>query len=187
MGKEENLKKRKKFVKSDEKALKDGLDPVENGRKGGIASGKAKAEKKLIKNIWQAILNSEIQDESYVKNEIEKYPFLDKEQITNAYVFSKDIIEILRRRRKVYLKDSKGEAIVDEKGQKQKVDEPYYSENARLKAYEIIMNYSGQKPVEKQEVTNIDADGYRRILMGDEDIFEGDYGSANEDEEETEE
>ena len=55
------------------------------------------------------------------------------------------------------------------------------------KAFCIVRDTMGQAPVQKQEVTNIDADGYRRILMGDEDIFEGDYGSANEDEEETEE
>ena len=55
------------------------------------------------------------------------------------------------------------------------------------KAFEILRDTSNQKPVEKQQITNIDADGYRRILMGDEDIFAGDYGSADEDEEETEE
>ena len=170
MGKEENLKKRKKFVKSDEKALKDGLDPVENGRKGGIASGKAKAEKKLVKNIWQAILNSEIQDEEYVKKEIEKYPLLDKEQITNAYNFSKDIIEILRRRKEGFLKDDDGNYILDENGKRQKVIEPYYNDNTRLKAYEIIMNYSGQKPVEKQEISNISEDGVIKIILDGKEL-----------------
>lgn len=48
------------------------------------------------------------------------------------------------------------------------------------KAFEIVRDTMGQAPVQKQEITNIDQDGYRRVLMGDEDIFAGDYGSADE-------
>lgn len=52
------------------------------------------------------------------------------------------------------------------------------------KAFEIVRDTMGQAPVQKQEITNIDQDGYRRVLMGDEDIFAGDYGSADESDEE---
>ena len=54
------------------------------------------------------------------------------------------------------------------------------------KAFEIVRDTMGQAPVQKQEITNIDQDGYRRVLMGDEDIFAGDYGSADEGDEDEE-
>lgn len=54
------------------------------------------------------------------------------------------------------------------------------------KAFEIVRDTMGQAPVQKQEITNIDQDGYRKVLIGDEDIFAGDYGSADESDEEEE-
>ena len=54
------------------------------------------------------------------------------------------------------------------------------------KCAEFIRDTVGQKPIEKQQVINVDQDGYRKVLMGDEDIFAGDYGSADESDEEEE-
>lgn len=55
------------------------------------------------------------------------------------------------------------------------------------KAFSIVRDTMGQAPVQKQEIINLDQDGYRQVLMGDEDIFAGDYGSADESDEEEEE
>lgn len=158
--------------------FKSGKEAAENGKKGGIASGEAKREKKLVKSIWTAILNSEIQDEDYIKQEIEKYPLLEKEQITNAYNFSKDIIEILRRRKEIILKDDDGQPILDSNNNKQKIVVPFYNENTRLKAYEIIMNYSGQKPVE-QQIIGFDENNELIIDLGDDEEEEEEYENGD--------
>ena len=63
---------------------------------------------------------------------------------------------------------------------------PAYKAADRMEAFKILRDTAGQKPIDKQEITNIDQDGYRRVLMGDEDIFAGDYGSADEGDEEEE-
>ena len=54
------------------------------------------------------------------------------------------------------------------------------------KCAEFIRDTVGQKPIEKQQVVNVDQDGDRKVWMGDEDIFAGDYGSADESDEEEE-
>ena len=148
----------------------------ENGRKGGIASAKAKQEAKLIKNIITGILNCELDNEEYIQSQLEKYPELKREQITQGYQFVQDMVEILRRRKR--------KKEINEEGKEETTIVPYYNVANRIKAFETIINYGGQKPVEKQEITNVDNDGFRRVLMEDEDIFAGDYGSANTDEEE---
>lgn len=150
----------------------------ENGRKGGIASAKAKQEAKLIKNIITGILNCELDNEEYIQSQLEKYPELKREQITQGYQFVQDMVEILRRRKR--------KKEINEDGKEETTIVPYYNVANRIKAFETIINYGGQKPVEKQEIINLDQDGYRQVLMGDEDIFAGDYGSADESDEEEE-
>lgn len=146
----------------------------ENGRKGGIASAKAKQEAKLIKNIITGILNCELDNEEYIQSQLEKYPELKREQITQGYQFVQDMVEILRRRKR--------KKEINEDGKEETTIVPYYNVANRIKAFETIINYGGQKPVEKQEVTNIDSNGYMQILMNGEDIFNQDVDYTKEDE-----
>lgn len=111
---------------------------------------------KALKDLSLIVLNSKIKDERIITRVLEQYPNLEREQVTQGLMFLLDMAQIIN--------DDTAKA------------------SDRLKAFQILEATSGQKPIEKQEITNIDQDGYRRVLMGDEDIFEGDYGSAEEDE-----
>ena len=135
-------------------------EAVKNGRKGGIASGKKKRADKQLKTIATLILNSTVKDKEsfeYLKKEIDN---IEEEQVTKGTLLLS----------KIFMKANSKTATFSD----------------LVKALEVLRDTSGQKPIEKQEVTNIDQDGYRRVLMGDEDIFAGDYGSADEGDEEEE-
>lgn len=122
-----------------------------NGKKGGVASGKVRREKKRMKELCDLVLNNKIQDEKTIEGLKQRFPEMNTDDVTF------ELMLILKQ----YEKAKDGDA----------------------KAFELLRDTSGQKPIEKQEITNIDADGYRKVLMGDEDIFAGDYGSSNTDEE----
>ena len=124
----------------------------ENGRKGGVASGKARQKKRLMKDLVIEMLNSKIWSDELKAKILNVFPEMEDEkmQVQTAMIASQ------------IQKAMKGDT----------------------KAFEVMRDTAGQKPVDKQEITNIDQDGYRRVLMGDEDIFAGDYGSADEGDEE---
>ena len=113
-----------------------------------------------LKDLSLKVLNSKIKDERIIQRVLEQYPNIEREQITQGFLFLLNMAKIIN--------DDTAKA------------------SDRLKAYQILEATSGQKPIDKQEITNIDQDGYRRVLMGDEDIFAGDYGSADEGDEEEE-
>ena len=62
MANEKNLKRG-----NPETQFKSGREAVENGRKGGIASGESKREKKTIQNILNAFLNSDVKNQKSLK------------------------------------------------------------------------------------------------------------------------
>ena len=168
-------KSREELKKIGEKTqFKSGKEAAENGKKGAIASAKVRQEAKLIKNIITGILNCELDNEEYIQSQLEKYPELKREQITQGYQFVQDMVEILRRRKR--------KKEINEDGKEETIIVPYYNVANRIKAFETIINYGGQKPVEKQEVTNVDNNGYMQILMNGEDIFNQDVDYTKEDE-----
>ena len=50
------------------------------------------------------------------------------------------------------------------------------------KAFELLRDTSGQKPIEKQEVKNINSDGYLQVLINGEDEFNEDIEENNDEE-----
>lgn len=50
------------------------------------------------------------------------------------------------------------------------------------KAFELLRDTSGQKPIEKQEVKNINSDGYMQVLINGEDEFNEDLEENNDEE-----
>lgn len=165
-----------------ETQFKSGEQAAINGRKGGIASQKSLKEKKLLKTIAQAMLDAPIQDDFFIEKAMSLYPGLEKEQITQSFAMLSDVIEILRKRKSVPAKDEDGKEIKDENGRRVMESKPAYKAADRLKAYQILEATSGQRPIEKQEVTNIDNNGYMQILMNGEDIFNQDVDYIKEDE-----
>ena len=145
---------------------------VENAKKGGIASGKARAEKKLLKTIAQAMLDAPIQDDFFIEKAMSLYPGLEKEQITQSFAMLSDVIEILRKRKNVPAKDEDGKEIKDENGRRVMESKPAYKAADRLKAYQILEATSGQKPIDKQEITNIDNKGFLKVVVDGIDISE---------------
>ena len=123
-----------------------------NGRKGGIASGKAKRKKIIFKEIFEHISNVKLSNEKHIQKLKELYPEVTEDEMNYGVLSAFRILE--------------------------------KSLSGSTKAFEIVRDTMGQAPVQKQEITNIDQDGYRKVLMGDEDIFAGDYGSADESDEE---
>ena len=126
----------------------------ENGRKGGVASGKARQKKRLMKDLVIEMLNSKIWSDELKAKILNVFPEMEDEkmQVQTAMIASQ------------IQKAMKGDT----------------------KAFEVMRDTAGQKPVDKQEITNIDQDGYRRVLSGDEDILAGDYVCADEGDEEEE-
>jgi hypothetical protein len=117
-----------------------------NGRKGGIASGEKRRADKKLKTLATLILNSTVNDQrnfEYLKKEIDN---IEDEQITRGAL-------ILA---KIFMKAN--------------------SENATLadlmRALELLRDTSGQKPVEKQEITNIDNKGFLKVVVDGIDISE---------------
>ena len=129
-------------------------EAAEKGRKGGIASGKAKRKKLMFKEIFEHISNVKLSNEKHIQKLKELYPEVTEDEMNYGVLSAFRILE--------------------------------KSLSGSTKAFEIVRDTMGQAPVQKQEITNIDQDGYRRVLMGDEDIFAGDYGSADEGDEEEE-
>lgn len=122
-----------------------------NGRKGGIASGKAKRKKIVYKKIFEEITQLKLSKENHIQKLKELYPEVTEDEMNYGVLSAFRILE--------------------------------KSLSGSTKAFEIVRDTMGQAPVQKQEITNIDQDGYRKVLMGDEDIFAGDYGSADESDE----
>lgn len=127
-------------------------EAAEKGRKGGIASGKAKRKKIIFKEIFEHISNIKLSNEKHIQKLKELYPEVTEDEMNYGVLSAFRILE--------------------------------KSLSGSTKAFEIVRDTMGQAPVQKQEITNIDQDGYRKVLMGDEDIFAGDYGSADESDEE---
>ena len=167
MGREGNFK-----GKTKETQFKSGLEAVENGRKGGIAAQKSLKEKKLLKTIAQAMLDAPIQDDFFIEKAMSLYPGLEKEQITQSFAMLSDVIEILRKRKNVPAKDEDGKEIKDENGRRVMESKPAYKAADRLKAYQILEATSGQKPIDKQEITNIDNKGFLKVVVDGIDISE---------------
>ena len=111
---------------------------------------------KALKDLSLIVLNSKIKDERIITRVLEQYPNLEREQITQGLMFLLDMAKIIN--------DDTAKA------------------SDRLKAFQIFEATSGQKTIEKHEVTPLDENGYIRVLCDGVDIFEGDYGSAEEDE-----
>ena len=167
MGREENFK-----GKTKETQFKSGPEAVENGRKGGIAAQKSLKEKKLLKDIAQTMLDAPIQDDFFIAKAMSLYPGLKKEQITQSFAMLSDVIEILRKRKNVPAKDEDGKEIKDENGRRVMESKPAYKAADRLKAYQILEATSGQKPIDKQEITNIDSKGFLKVVVDGIDISE---------------
>ena len=152
MAKEENLKNRIKFSNTDDEAMKKNHNASKCGKKGGIASGKAKRKKIIYKEIFEHITKLNLSKENHIQKLKELYPEVTEDEMNYGVLSAFRILE--------------------------------KSLSGSTKAFEIVRDTMGQAPVQKQEITNIDQDGYRKVLMGDEDIFAGDYGSADESDEE---
>ena len=104
----------------------------ENARKAGIASGKARKKSKLMRELLNTILDTKL-DEHNTQQALKMFPDLDPEQATRGLWFVIDVINILTER--------------DEN-----TKEPKHKDADRLKAFEIIRDTAGQKPVEQQIV-----------------------------------
>ena len=111
---------------------------------------------KALKDLSLIVLNSKIKDERIITRVLEQYPNLEREQVTQGLMFLLDMAQIIN--------DDTSKA------------------SDRLKALELLRDTSGQKPVEKQEIKNIDSNGYMQILMNGEDVFNQDVDYTKEDE-----
>ena len=91
-----------------------------NGRKGGVASGKARREKKSLKELALSLLNNELQNDELKARILNIFPDAKGEdmQIQTAMVVAQ------------ISKALKGDS----------------------KAFEVLRDTSGQKPIEKQEI-----------------------------------
>lgn len=114
---------------------------------------------KLLKDLALKVLNNQITNEKTRARVLERYPNLEKEQITEGLMFLLNITQIIH--------------------------DDTLKASERLKAYQILEATAGQKPIDKQEITNIDNKGFLKVVVDgidiseDEDIFAGDY--INED------
>lgn len=101
---------------------------------------------KALKDLSLIVLNTEIKDERIITRVLEQYPNLEREQVTQGLIFLLDMAQIIN--------DDTSKA------------------SDRLKAYQILEATSGQKPIEKQEVTNIDNKGFLKVVVDGIDISE---------------
>lgn len=134
-----------------------------NGKKGGIASGKARRVNKSLKNLANKILesNSVISEED-VQKVLKFYPELDRKEITQGFLFLSEIVSIITQKDK-------------------ETKEPIHTAGERMKAFEIIRDTSGQKPVE-QQIVAFDENNELIIDLGDdEEEEEEDYDNGDED------
>lgn len=101
---------------------------------------------KALKDLSLIVLNSKIKDERIITRVLEQYPNLEREQITQGLMFLLDMAQIIN--------DDTSKA------------------SDRLKAFELLRDTSGQKPIEKQEITNIDGNGFLKVIIDGIDISE---------------
>ena len=167
MGREENFK-----GKTKETQFKAGQEQVEIAKKGAEAANESRKVKKLLKDIAQTMLDAPIQDDFFIAKAMSLYPGLKKEQITQSFAMLSDVMEILRKRKNVPAKDENGKEIKDENGRRVMESKPAYKAADRLKAYQILEATSGQKPIDKQEITNIDNKGFLKVVVDGIDISE---------------
>lgn len=142
MGREENFK-----GKTKETQFKSGPEAVENGRKGGIASGKKKRADKQLKTIATLILNSTVKDKEnfeYLKKEIDN---IEEEQVTRGALLLS----------KIFMKANSKTATFSD----------------LVKALEVLRDTSGQKPIE-QTVVAFDENNELIIDLGEEEDIEED-------------
>lgn len=109
-----------------------------------------------LKDLSLKVLNSKIKDERIIQRVLEQYPNIEREQITQGFLFLLNMAKIIN--------DDTAKA------------------SDRLKAFQIFEATSGQKPTDKQDIKSLcDENGYIRVICDGVDIFEGDYGSAEKD------
>lgn len=152
MAREDNFKESGK-----ETQFKSGQEAVENGKKGGVASGISRRKGRLLKDIAQSILDSPVQDEQLIEKVLQTFPELERDQVTQSYLMLSDVYEILRKRKKTKDKDGELEELV-----------PAYAAADRLKAFQILEASAGQKPTEKQEIQLANTDRIEVRIDGDE-------------------
>lgn len=152
MAREDNFKGSGK-----ETQFKSGQEAVENGKKGGVASGISRRKGRLLKDIAQSILDSPVQDEQLIEKVLQTFPELERDQVTQSYLMLSDVYEILRKRKKTKDEDGELEELV-----------PAYAAADRLKAFQILEASAGQKPTEKQEIQLANTDRIEVRIDGDD-------------------
>lgn len=112
---------------------------------------------KALKDLSLIVLNSKIKDERIITRVLEQYPNLEREQVTQGLMFLLDMAQIIN--------DDTSKA------------------SDRLKAFELLRDTSGQKPIEKQEIENLcDENGILHVYIDGEDILNQDIDYTKEDE-----
>lgn len=121
MANNENLKKG-----NPETQFKSGREAVENGRKGGKASGVAKRQKKSMEQSLQILLNLAVSDSTLV--DPEEQDSFNKMKSKNLTVQDKILVEVIKKALKgdlkaiEFLRDTSGQKPVDKKNVKQDVN-----------------------------------------------------------------
>ena len=128
-------------------------EAYEISRKGGLASGKARRQKRDLKEVARVILNEAVSDKGEAKELLKNIPSLDEDLSNGALLLFSIFKQAMSADTKLIEK---------------------------IKAFELLRDTSGQK-VTKQDYPNLDEDGYIRVLVDGVDIFEEDYGSAYKD------
>ena len=114
-------------------------EAAKNGKKGGVASGKVRREKKRMKELCNLVLNNKIQDEKTIEGLKQRFPEMNTDDVTF------ELLLILKQ----YEKAKDGDA----------------------KAFELLRDTSGQKPIE-QTIVAFDENNELVIDLGEEDIEE---------------
>lgn len=121
---------------------------VEDQSKGGIASGKKRKADKSLKTLANLILNTTIKDPEGMEFLQSQIDGLGNEQVTRG-------ASMLA---KIFAKANKDNASIAD----------------LMKAFELLRDTAGQKPVDKQEISNVDKDGFLRVVIDGVDISEDD-------------
>lgn len=105
---------------------------------------------KLLKDLALIVLNNEIKNEKTRAKILEQYPKLEEEQLTEGLMFLLDISQIIH--------------------------DDTLKASERLKAFEILRDTAQQKPINKQEVSNLcDENGFLKVFIDGKDIFSEDH------------
>ena len=131
---------------------------IECAKKGGEAKHKNDLVKKDAYTLANMLLNTLIKKDSNIETIKGVFDDIEKNQITRNAKWLAQIAS--------YLED------------------PNIAPTTKMKIYEFILKVAGQGPIEKQEIKNIDSNGYMQILMNGEDIFNQDVDYTKEDEDE---